>query len=1127
MHTFQTNPSLHPHKKYFFTGLLAVFLLAAIALCILFIFRKASPDDPNTDTASVPVISDLQVCHLTNPLGIDEAVPVFSWQMHCDKRGSKQSAYRITVADSKESLANGEFWWDSGKITSDVSAGIAYQGQALQPKQRYFWQVSVWNESQINYTSAEDAWFETGLMGKGFSDAKWIAAPAVALPADTPSDSALSYDIQYEITLSDTSAGFLFGARKGRYGALYMCEIKNTGEQVLFALKQMDGGRFLSEEALDITSVKKDGTDSFHVQLSIQNDNLSVMINDNIIGNFTITPTPIGSIGYYKSRGVSYAYFDNILAKDADGNLLYEEDFSQETTIFSPYHVTVEKGRLKAGSGLMLTPFYEAPAPYFRREFVLQDKPIASARMYLTALGSFALSVNGQRVHDDYFSPGKLAFNQQLSYMTYDVTANLTPGKANALGIILLHGWYDRAVGYPEIWNPWGETNALLGKLEICYEDGTAEVIITDENFLCCLDGPIRSDDIYQGEFYDATKELTGFDLPGYAASGWTAAVTDTVDAVYDTLPVSAKKNEPIVCIEELTPLSVTEPKENVFVYDFGRNFTGTCRINLTGAAGEVLTLRYGEELNTEKLINQDDTVGTVWTENLLTADATDYYVFKGSPSGETFTPEFTFHGFRYLQLEGLDAAPDIQAVTGLVLSSDLTGTGSFACSNPLLNQFYENTVHSQQSNFLDNPTDCPQRDERHGWAGDAQVYSLTASYHANTYSFYEKYLEDMRLIQSEGGSFTDMAPRNFGTDWNGTGGAATNNCWGDAPVVITWNLYTQYGDKSILYENYDALCRWMEVLVNTSDNYLRFWGGYGDHLALESTPADLSDTAWCAHSADLLSQMAHIMNKPEDAAHYKHIYDSFKKAWQDAYVLPDGMTVCNTQTSYALGLAFGLFPEETKEAAAGYLLQLLENNGYHIHTGFSGIGYLLPALSMQGYSDAAYRLLLQEEAPSLLYQVKKGATTTWELWNGYQEQADGTYRLDGSLNHYTYGTPAGFLYTHVLGIQSDPAAPGYKHILLTPHTNHALTFAKGSYVSPYGEICSAWELTENGYQYTFTVPANTYATLSLPALPEGKNYLESQKPTEKAAGVTLLSKDASSVVYRLDGGTYFFSISE
>ncbi len=1092
-------------------------ILSLFILCSFLITSCASKSEQE-DTVT---IQNLKVCHLTNPLGLDEHTPTFSWQMSGSKRGLMQSAYQIKVAQNTDALQTDSLIWDSGKITDSSSVGIPYAGEALSPMTRYYYTVTVWDETDTPHAALENAWFETGLLKDGMSDAKWISAPAPQEASSNEED--YFYNISYETEVSGTTAGFIFGATKGRYGTLYLCEISHNDEQPFFRLKQMNGGSFTSSEETDITHCCENNG-FFQVTLSVASDTLSVTVNETEIGSFAIEKTPIGSIGYYKSRGVSYAYFDNILATNQEGQILYQEDFSSSETIFAPYHISLDNGRLKAGSGLLLTKGNDSPAPLFRREFDLPDKPIESARLYMTALGSFSASVNGRPISEDYFSPGKLAFNKQLSYMTYDITDFLEKGKTNALGLTLLHGWYDRAVGYPEIWNPWGEKNALLGKLVIRYEDGTTEEIVTDESFLCCTDGPIRSDDIYHGEYYDANYEQPGYDTAGFSDEGWLSADVNAISSDYLTLPLVAKKNEPIVCIEELTPISVSEPVENVFVYDFGQNFAGTSRIHVTGQKGQTITLRYGEDINTENLKNKDDAVGTVWTENLLTADATDYYVLRGDTNGETFTPEYTFHGFRYLQITGIEEALPLTDVKGLVLSSDLVQTGSFNSSHELLNKYYENTVRSQRSNFLDNPTDCPQRDERHGWAGDAQIFSQTASYHANTYSFYEKYLEELRLLQSEAGSFSDMAPRNFGTNPDGTGGGACNNCWGDAPIVITWNLYMQYGDIAIVEENYDALCKWIDVLVNTSENYIRSFGGYGDHLALENTPADVSDTAWCAHSAHLLSKMATALGKSEDAAYYDEIYQNYKKAWQNQYVLEDGSTTCYTQTSYALGLAFDLFPEELKEAATGHLMTLMEYSDYHIKTGFSGVGYLLPALSNTGHNDAAYRLLLQESYPSLLYPVTKGATTTWELWQGYTENEDGTYTLDGSFNHYAYGTPASFIYTDILGIQSDEQAPGYKHIILEPEHGNTLSYADGSYESIYGKISMRFEQTQNGYQYFVEIPANTTATLRLPTLSDNRTYLESGNTIDHAEGVTFIGTSGGKTVYELSSGSYCFS---
>lgn len=1068
-------------------------------------------------------INHLRTCHLDNPIGIDEEVPEFSWCMEGAARGLYQSAYRIVLAESEEQLAQEQYIWDSGKVLSSESVGIVYGGEKLTPKTRYYWQVTVWDGNDEVVASNETACFETGLMGEGMSNAGWISVPEVTGKEEREQES-LVYTIGYDMSVMNTEASFVFGASQGRYGDMYLCRIYNDEERAAFSLRTMRQGRLDMEgpvEETDITACRGEDIGAFAVDLQIEHENLSVTVNGTKVADYTIEEVPAAAVGYYKSRGVSYAYLDNLLVQDYAGNILYEDDFEDEKTIFSPYYAAVEEGRLKIGSGLLLTKYqyYNSSAPIFYREFALEDKEIDRARIYMTALGSFELICNGQAVSNDYFAPGKLAYNQELEYVTYDVTTRLKSGENNALGVTLLHGWYDRGVGYPEDYSARGDKNALMGMLEIYYRDGSIQTIVTDGEFLCSADGPVLEDDIYQGEVYDATMEQNGFGTAGFSHENWIPADTNAVADKYFTLPLRGKENEPIRCVKEMTPLSVSEPKENVYVYDFGQNFAGTVRIRVTGERGQTITLHYGEALNTETMRNKDDAVGCVWTENLLTAEATDYYMLKGALEGEVYEPKFTYHGFRYLQITGSCEPIPIEDVTGIVLSSDLERTGDFECSNELLNQYYRNTVWSQRSNFLDNPTDCAQRDERHGWAGDAQVFSLTASYHMNTYQFYRKYLNELRLLQTPEGAFTDIAPAIMG----GLG----NNCWGDAAVVLTWNLYTQYGGQRILEENYEALCNWMDYLVDTSDDYIRNHGGYGDHLSSEDTPAELSDTAWCAHSAELISKMALILGKTEDAAYYGQVHENYKTAWQNAFVTEGGITVCDTQTSYALGLAFGLFPEDLEESAADRLNTLAEYSGYHINTGYSGIGYILPALSEAELSQTAYTMLLQEEYPSLLYLADRGATTTYESLNVYRENDDGTYSIYGSMNHYAFGAPAGWLYTGVLGIKSDENAPGYHHILLEPEVSDALTYAKGSYESIYGDIKVEWKQTEQGYAFDIEIPANTTATLELPVPGDGKEYYESDTPVEKANGVQYLGEDSEKgkVKIEIASGSYYFRV--
>lgn len=1101
-------------------------VIGALLLIVLGIWIFSKVSGHLTKPEEKEGIAKLRVCHLENPLGLDESTPIFSWQMRSTERGSYQTSYRLVVARGEEELKDGEYCWDSGEVFRAESVGISYEGEELEAKTRYFWQVQVTDQKGEKHDS-EIAWFETGLLGEGMEEAKWISAGEEACE---PAFTDTVYDIAYTLEVDDAAASFVFGACEGRYGKMYLCEIENREEAAFFRIRQMNNNMRTLVGEVDITACRnaeKNGV--FEVEISVQGNRLTADINGTPVANegleevFAIEETQLGSIGYFIDRGISYAWLDDIRVKNEAGVMLYEEDFEDAENIFTPYYVHTQDGRLRMGSGLMLTYGAQDPAPIFRKEFILQDKEIKSARAYMTALGCFELTVNGQAVSQDYFAPGKPAYNKQLTYVTYDVTEYLKRGEANALGIILLHGWYDRAVGHVDNWNPWGNTNALLGMIEIVYEDGSSEKLITDESFSYTLEGPVREDDIYQGEYYDADYEKTGFDLPGYETdASWKPAEENRIREEYFLIPLYGKMNEPVSQIQTLAPVSVTEPQENVFVYDFGQNFAGICRIKVKGEKGQVITLRYGEAVNEENLINKDDATGTVWTENLLTAEATDYYVLKGEEEGEVFEPKYVFHGFRYLQITGIEEALPVSDVEGIVLSSDLEQTGEFVSSDESLNRYYQNTLWSQKSNFIDNPMDCPQRDERHGWAGDAQIFSLTGSYHMDTYAFYRKYLMDMRSIQNDGGSFPDMAPRNFGTQWDGTGGAASNNCWGDAPVVISWNLYTQFGDRQILEENYDALCRWVNMLVETSDNYIRYWGGYGDHLSEQSTPMDVTDTAWCAKSAELLSRMADILGKTEDAAYYRQIYENYKKAWQEHYVTAEGLTTCDTQTSYVLGLAFGLFPEELEEAAKERLVLLAEYSGYKIATGYAGVASILPVLSDAGLEDVAYKLLLQKEYPSLLYLAEHGATTTWESFFSYQANGE-QYRLDGSLNHYAFGSVAGFVYTDILGIQSDETDPGYHHILLEPKTDEALSYAKGSYESMYGRIESAWEKTESGYRYTFVIPANTSATLTLPAPEEGKLYKESGKKIDEAEGVEILNAPEGKVCYKLLAGSYSF----
>lgn len=1059
-------------------------------------------------------ITNLKTNYIRNPIGVDDESILFSWQMNSEEQGKSQSAYRIAVyecdqgnREQDDAIASEICVWDSGKVESSPSVAVSYEGEQLKPQTGYEWSVDVWDEEGNRCVSAETGYFETGLMGEFPEEAHWISVGDSDRNISTVQEKT-TYFIQYTMEIRDTSACFVFGAESGRYGSMTLCELQNQGEDTLFTVKDMSELNSNVEFPSASLETAEDGI--YQVDLQVLDHQMKVAVNGCEVGIFTIHGASLGAIGYYKSRGTQYAWLDDIVVTDEEGNVCYEENFEQEDTIFAPYHIVIEDGRCKVGSGLMLSGAMEDPAPVFSRKFNLGNKEIDHARLYLTALGNFEVSMDGQAVSEDFLDPGKLAYNQYLSYMTYDVTDKLMSTEASdALHIwemTLFHGWYDRGVGYPEIYSPWGDTNALRGALVITYSDGTKQVIGTDEEFMVTLDGPIRENDVYQGEFYDASCDPCGtkknqmdtvekeelVDTVGRGPAivqpeeddketAWFQAAVDQVDSRYYDLPYVGKYSEPITCIQELRPISVSEPVSGTYVYDFGQNFAGVCRITMNAEAGDLVTLRYGEALNSDTLRNKDDVLGTIWTENLLTADATDYYL--AIDGEQTYQPVSVYHGFRYLQITGLEEAPSLDQVTGIVLSSDLDLSGEFECSDEAVNQYWSNTVWSQKSNFLDNPTDCAQRDECHGWAGDAQIFSGMACYNSNSDLFYRKYLKELCSLQSDDGAFPDMAPRNFGTGWDGRGGAGGNNCWGDAAVVIAWNLYTQYGDVAVLQEYYDALCKWIDYLEVHSENGLRTEeNGYGDHFSVESTPKGLTDTAWSAHSADLVSKISTVLGKTDEAIHYQQVFEQFRDAWLREYVSEDGVIECYSQTAYALGLAFDLFPETMRQMAAECLLNNVTFNQYEFHAGYAGLGYVLPALSEAGYSDAAYEMLCNTGERSLLYPVIQGATTTPEYLSAYQEM-NGELVLDGSLNHYAYGAPAQWLYTNVLGIRSDKENPGFKHFSIRPEVTDRWSYAKGAYESMYGRIEVLWKHEENGYLYHIQIPANTTATVELPGM--------------------------------------------
>ncbi len=707
------------------------------------------------------------------------------------------------------------------------------------------------------------------------------------------------------------------------------------------------------------------------------------------------------------------------------------------------------------------------PAQYYRKEFS-STKKLESARVYVTSHGLYQLFLNGKKVSDDLFTPGWTSYKNRLQYQTYDVTSMIQ--SKNLIAAIVGDGWFRGNIGWSSQNGYYGSKLALLVQLQLNYTDGTSELVCTDSNWKVNT-GAIRESDIYNGETYDARLEMPGWTTVGFDDSKWEKATT--TDQSKQTL--IAPQGVPVKAINEIKPIKLLTTPKGETVFDMGQNMVGWVRLKAQGKSGDKITLKFAEVLDKE---------GNFYTDNLRSAKCTDYFILKGSGE-EVFEPHFTFHGFRFVKIEGLSAQPAMDQITGVVIHSDMDPTGTFTCSDPLINQLQHNIQWGQKGNFLDVPTDCPQRDERLGWTGDAQVFSMTAAFNFNVAPFYTKWMRDVAADQFPNGRVPHVIPDVL----KGDGGSTA---WADVSVIVPWTTYLAYGDKRILEVQYPSMKAWVDYMNKRAgaDNLWTKDNHFGDWLAFASnrsdytgatTDKDLIATAYYAYSSGLLAKIAGIIGRTDDAKQYSALSENIKKAFQKEFVTPSGRLSSHTQTAYSLALAFNLLPENLVANAAQYLADDVKSMG-HLTTGFVGTPLLCKTLSAYGYDDLAFMLLNRKEYPSWLYPVTQGATTIWERWDG--QKPDGTFQDVGmnSFNHYAYGAIGEWLYRYVAGMDIDPENPGYKHILLAPHPGGGLTNAGVEFNSIYGKVKSAWKMEGTDLVYEVTVPANTTATVTLPA---------------------------------------------
>ncbi|MBP7705070.1 MAG: family 78 glycoside hydrolase catalytic domain [Caulobacter sp.] len=1028
--------------------------------------------------ASAKVV-DPRVDYIDRPLGLETLKPRFSWRLEGKGRGLKQVAYRVQAATSEAALLTGPWLWDSGKVDSDRTFDVAWDGPALASKQRVAWRVGVWTgDAAVPAFSAASS-LEMGLLAPDDWKGDWIAAP----DPEAEEDRKAGMIWVFGNTLSDPKPR-RFRLKFDLPGKPVKAELLVTGKDELTTV-WLNGGE-----------VEQPGWQPLWGTMRELDPTARLQAGANVIGLEIVT--------HADALPKTPAVFSALLrATMADGSVVRVTSSTRwQTRPAEGADWTTDAGWTPVGSsqGWGLSPPWPArPAALLRKSFTT-TRPVARARLYATALGGYEAHINGERVGTGLLAPESTDFRKRALYQIHDVTGLIRQGE-NALGAVLADGWYGSAFSWNNgRWSFGPPPNRLKAQLELTYADGTSEIVASDETWLTGP-SPVLSSEIYNGEVHDARREIAGWAAPGFAAEGWARAYK------VETPPVAlaAQAGPPIRATQRLKATSVKTVAPGVHVYDFGQNFSGWVRLKVKGAAGTRVQLRFAEVVKAD---------GGVDVANLRGARATDAYVLKGQGT-EVWEPRFTYHGFRYLELTGYPGAPPKDAIEAVVIHSDCAITGVLRTSDPLIEQVWRNAAWSQRSNLVGLPTDCPQRDERLGWMGDAQVFWNAASFNMDVDAFTRRFMDDARSAQTKDGSFPDVTP--FPASWDGSPG------WADAGVILPWTLYRQYGDTGVIDQNWEAMEAWLKHIADANPDFI--WRNkrgidYGDWLHPEAvnrndetTPKALIGTAFWALDADYMTQMAEASGRREAADKYRELRADIGAAFVKAYVKPDGSVGNDSQTSHILALRFGLVPDALRAASAKKLADDVAGRGYRLNTGFLGTPYILDALCDNGHEDVAVALLRQRAFPSWGYMVDKGATSMWERWNG----DTGDVAMN-SYNHYAFGAVAGFMYRRLAAIE--PLEAGFRRIRVRPVVDARLPHGGGTYDSTVGRIVTDWKRTDAGFSLNLTVPPNAEAEVHLP----GQAVTEGGKPVGEAGAVRVLRRENDRVVVGVPSGVFRFT---
>jgi alpha-L-rhamnosidase len=1055
----------------------------------------------------------LQVDNLDRPLGIDDVTPRFSWQLNDAVRGAKQTAYRVMVATRTDLLADAKTdVWDSGKVTSGQSLNVKYAGPAVKASTRYFWRVEVWDKDGNAYPASGAEWWETGLLNQSAWKGEWIGW-------ETPEEAAERKAPAKWIANPDAKPGKPSSEQKFAYRTVVNVD-KPVKQVVLFATGEdtvsawVNGKQVLTAAAFppyhhlpwkkfvraDVSAEVVQGENTIAIESvhyidkygEKERKNAPPMVATVVVLYADGTSSTVASDGQWKSAPEPAAGWESKAFDDAGWK-----------------NAVVWEQAKDSDSAPVLQPWIPDSVKELRKDFDAGSS-VKSARIYSTALGTYELFLNGKRVGQDVMAPGWTDYRERVLYQTYDVT-QLVKGGSNVLSALLAPGWYSTSLEWLQQPNNYGDTPpALRAQLRIEHADGSVEWVATDGSWKA------RPSYILHSELYDGETQ----DLRIPAPTDHDATATDgtqSLEPIEIVKPkeiiIKAQDFEPIRVERSIDDPNMTQPKPGVFIYDFGQNMAGVEALKISGPTGADVQVRLGEILNPD---------GTLYTENLRTAKVTDHFLLSGNGT-EDLVPQFTFHGFRYLEVTGSKTAPDAKDVKALVLHTAFPFTAELKTGNAMVNKLWSNILWGQRSNFVGVPTDCPQRDERLGWSADAQVFWRAASFNADLASFTRKFAADLRGTQVGTPYYGIYAP-GTAKPHMGTGAA-----WSDAGVIIPWTSWIQTGDTMVIDQNWQAMRKYVDAIDESNPEGI--WHNnsgtpFGDWLSLEGrTKEDIVATAYWAYDVEMMRQMAHATGRADEEEHYanleKKIRDAFEKKFVEAggYVPgadnspspfgdinnPNAKSKAgDTQTGYVLALHMNVLPENLRSAAADRLVKKIEANHGLLNTGFVGTPYLLEELTKTGHQKLAYDVLLNTGMPSWGYVIEHGGTTTWERWNG--DQMIGDPQMN-SYNHYAYGAVADWIYRYAAGVDASPLDAGFHTVVLHPVFDARLSPLQFSYASSYGEIKSNWTVKGTTAEWNVTLPANTAGRLELKAAEAARWKLE---------GVAL---DSSPHAKKVDGG--------